>query len=304
MVSSRTLHSAAFVAATFLVTACDDLLPGRRQPPVAVVAASDSAPARPRPKPPRDTVAREPADGPTAQAAFRDISQTLRRLVAAEQSFFAENGTYSADLARVGFRPFGASQVEFLWVTKDGWAARATHPAIPGRDCVTFTGGGGPVPATRRLNRSGREGVVACDFVFPTPPPRNAAPAAPAPAAPAQARAPTPVVVDTTNALDAVDPVVQMRVDLKKLALAQTAYFGTQGTFSRRVETLPLQYGWQRGVSVTLISADQRSWTARARHQARPGKSCVVWFGQPLRRPMTATEQMIPEHSGEPACDR
>jgi hypothetical protein len=301
MVSSSRFRSAAIVAATFLVTACDDLLPGSRQAPVAAVAASDSAPAKPRPKP----APRAPDNGPEAQAAFRDISQTLRRLVAAEQAFFAENGTYSADLAKVGFRPLGASQVEFLWVTKDGWAARATHPAIPGRDCVTFTGAGGPVPATRRLNRSGSEGVVACDFVSPAPPVRRPAPppAATAPGtAPATAPAPTPVV-DPTNALDAVNPVVQMRVDLKKLALAQTAYFGTQGTFSRRVETLPLQYGWQRGVSVTLIYADQGSWTARATHEARPGKSCVVWFGRPLRRPMTATEQKIPEHSGEPACD-
>jgi hypothetical protein len=288
--------SAAIVAAMLLVTACQDLLPARRQPPVAVVGA-DSARAKPRRAAPRDSGARE-ATSPEAAAAFRDISQTLRRLVVAQQSFFAENGAYSADLAKVGFRPLGAGRVEFLWVTKEGWAARATHPALPGRDCVTFTGVGGPVPATRRLNRRPREGVVACDFVMPPQPARPVAP----PAAD-HASAPTPVVVDTTSALDAVDPIVQMRVDLRKLALAQTAYFGTQGTFSRRVETLPLQYGWQRGVSVTLILADTRSWTARATHQARPGKSCVIWYGRPTRRPSTATERRIPPASGVPACD-
>ena len=300
MTSSCTRCSAAIVAATLLVTACEDLLPARRQPPVAVVAA-DSARAKPRRATPRDSGARE-ATGPEAEAAFRAISQTLRRLVAAQQSFFAENGAYSADLAKVGFRPLGASQVEFLWVTKDGWAARATHPMLPGRDCVTFTGLGGPVPATRRLNRSPREGVVACDFVMPPQPARPAAPPA-GDHASAPASAPTPVVVDTTSALDAVDPIVQMRVDLRKLALAQTAYFGTQGTFSRRVETLPLQFGWQRGVSVSLIQADTRSWTARATHQARPGKSCVIWYGKPTRRPSTATERKIPPGSGVPACD-
>src|SRR5688572_28588394 len=280
MVASPRLRSAAIVAATLLVTACDDLLPNRRQAPLAVAAASDSAPAKPRrPASRTDTGARE-ATGPEAESAFRDISQTLRRLVADEQSFFAENGTYSGDLGKVGSRPQGASQVEFLWVTKDGWAARATHPALRGRDCVTFTGLGGPVPATRRLNRSPREGVVACDFVMPPQPARPAAPPA-GDHASAPASAPTPVVVDTTSALDAVDPIVQMRVDLRKLALAQTAYFGTQGTYSRRVETLPLQFGWQRGVSVSLIQADNRSWTARATHQARPGKSCVIWYGRP-----------------------
>jgi hypothetical protein len=300
MTSRFTRCSAAIVAATLLITACEDLLPARRQPPVAVVAASDSARAKPRRAAPRDSGAGE-ATGPEAVAAFRDISQTLRRLVAAQQFFFAENGAYSADLGKVGFRPLGASKVEFFWVTKDGWAARATHPALPGRDCVTFTGTGGPVPATRRLNRRPKEGVVACDFVMP-PQPRPAAPSA-GDHASAPASTPAPVVVDTTSALDAVDPIVQMRVDLRKLALAQTAYFGTQGTYSRRVETLPLQYGWQRGVSVILIHADNRSWTARATHQARPGKSCVIWYGKPTRRPSTATERKIPPGSGVPACD-
>jgi hypothetical protein len=267
-----------------------------------VAAASDSAPAKSRrPATRPDTGARE-ATGPEAEAAFRDISQTLRRLVAAEQSFFAENGTYSSDLGKVGFRPLGASQVEFLWVTKDGWAARATHPALAGRDCVTFTGAGGSRPATRRLGRSGREGVVVCDFVVPAQPVRRPAPQR-GDTARVPASAPTAVVVDTTSALDAVNPVVQMRVDLRKLALAQTAYFGTQGTYSRRVETLPLQFGWQRGVSVTLIYADHRSWSARATHEALPGKSCVVWFGKPLRRPTTEAQQMVPQRAGVPACD-
>jgi hypothetical protein len=306
MPSRYTCRSAAIVAATLLVTACEDLFPARRQPPVAVVAASDSARAKPRRASPRDSGARE-ATGPEVEAAFREISQTLRRLVAAEQSFFAEIGTYSGDLAKVGFRPLGASRVEFVWVTKDGWAARATHPALPGRDCVTFTGLGGPVPATRRLNRSPREGVVACDFVMRAPPARPVAPPAGDHASSGRGSAPapdpTPVVVDTTSALDAVDPIVQMRVDLRKLALAQTAYFGTQGTYSRRVETLPLQFAWQRGVSVTLIHADTRSWTARATHHARPGKSCVIWYGKPLHRPATATERRVPPGSGVPACD-
>jgi hypothetical protein len=109
--------------------------------------------------------------------------------------------------------------------------------------------------------------------------------------------------VDTTSALDAVNPVVQMRVDLRKLAQAQTAYFGTQGTYSRRVETLPLQFGWQRGVSVTLLHADQRSWTARATHHARPRRSCVVWYGKPPRRPATEAQRKVPQAPGVPTCD-
>jgi hypothetical protein len=304
MIFDCRLRSSAIVAATLLVAACQDLQPDRRQTPVAVVAAADSAPAKPRPPAPRrDTAVRE-ATGPEAEAAFRETSQTLRRLVAAEQSFFAETGAYSADLGRVGFRPVGASKVEFLWVAKEGWAARATHPVLEGRDCVTFTGGGGPVPATRRLKRSGRQGVVVCDLVVPAQPVRRPAPPPRDTArTPAHASSPPPAVVDTTSALDAVNPSVQMRVDLRKMVQAQTAYFGTQNTYSRRVETLPLQFGWQRGVSVQLIHADQRGWSARATHQALPDKSCVVWFGKPLRRPMTAEQQRVPPQSGVPVCD-
>ena len=294
MVPKYKLRFAAIVAATLLVMACEDLLPGRRQTPVAAVTASDSTPSKPR------RTATPEATGPEVEAAFRDISQTLRRLVVAEQSFFAENGAYSADLGRVGFRPLGKSEVEFLWVTKEGWAARATHPVLPGRDCVTYTGTGGPVPSTRRLGRSGKEGVVVCDLVLPAQPVRRPVPP---PRDTARAPAPAPAIVDTTSALDAVDPLVQMKVDLRKLGFAQSAYFGTQGRYSQRLETMPLQFGWQRGVSVALIHADQRSWAARATHERAPEKTCVVWYGSPPRRPYSAIQRRVPEEPGVPACD-
>jgi hypothetical protein len=109
--------------------------------------------------------------------------------------------------------------------------------------------------------------------------------------------------VDTSNALDAVNPSVQMRVDLRKMGEAQRAYFGTQGRYSSGVERLPIQFIWQRGVSVALLHADRRSWSARATHASRPGKSCVVWFGEPARRPVTQAQRKVPERSGVPACD-
>jgi hypothetical protein len=129
-------------------------------------------------------------------------------------------------------------------------------------------------------------------------PPRS--PARPAPPSPADT---VQAALDTTSALDVVSPTVQMRVDLRKLVTAQAAYFGTQGVYSRRVETLPLQYGWQRGVTVRLLHADQYSWTARALHKDRPGKTCVVWFGMPSRRPTTLAQQKVSERAGVPACD-
>lgn len=297
MALSPTPGSALTLAATLLLTGCENLLPGGQQsPPPTVAVAIDTAPPAPPPSPPppKPEEPRKVATGPEAEAAFRAMSQTLRGLVATEQGFYAENGTYSADLERLGFRPRGESRVEFVRADKDGWAGRATHPALPGRDCVTFAGPG-PAPETRHFRRRGREGVVVCDTDAP---PRTGARRAPP--SPADS---TPAGADTTSALDAVNPMVQMRVDLRKLATAQAAYFGTQGTYSRRVETLPLQYGWQRGVSVTLLNADPYSWAARATHEARPGKTCVVWFGSPLRRPATRAEQKVPERAGIPVCD-
>jgi hypothetical protein len=294
MGSSPGFRLAALLGATFLLTACEDLLPSRQPPPPTVAMATDSAPARRRPAKPRPDSTAAKAAPAAADAAFRDVSQTLHRLVATEQGFFAENGAYSGDLERLGFRPRGATKVEFIWVAKEGWAARGSHPALAGRDCVTYAGAGGALPRTRRFGRSGEEGVVVCD---------NALPPRPTSKAPPPTRDSTPAVTDNTSALDAVSPTVQMRVDLRKLANAQTAYLGTQGTYSRRVETLPLQYGWQRGVSVTLIYADQRSWTARATHLANPGKSCVVWVGKPLKRPATQARRRVPERSGVPVCD-
>jgi hypothetical protein len=258
----------------------------------------DSAAGGPRKqarRAPADT-ARKEATGAEADAAFNQIRRSLRTLVAAEQGFYAENGTYSEDLARLGYRPTGESRIRFLWLTRKGWAASGTHPALPGRDCVTFVGAADAPPTTLKLVRSGREGVVVCDAQA------QARPIPVAGAAPRPREAPPPPA-DTGSALDAVNPTVQMKVDLRNLVQAQTAYFGTQGLYSRRPEQLQLQYGYRRGVKITVLHADQRSWAARATHAASPGKSCVVWYGSLSVRPATTAQGKVPPRSGVPACD-
>jgi hypothetical protein len=299
MVSVRIPRRAVAAVAALLLPACDDLLPARPQaaPPPAVV--TDSAGARtPKPASRKPAApARREATGAEAEAAFDQIRRTLRSLVAAEQGFYAENGTYTEDLARLRFRPSGETQVRLLWVSRRGWAASGTHPALPGRDCVTFVGAAAAPPTTLRYVRSGREGVVVCDAqprARPQPAPAAASPERPAP---------PPAAADTSSALDAVNPVVQMKVDLRNLVQAQTAYFGTQGLYSRRTEQLQLQFGWQRGVKITLLHADQRSWSARATHVGHAGKSCVVWYGTPPVRPATLEQRKVPPRPGVPACD-
>jgi hypothetical protein len=295
MRSRRTISLSTLAASVLLLPACDGLLPDRRQPAFDAAAAVDSAAgqaARRKPKRRADANAgRDTTAEPVAASAFDQIRRSLRVLVAAEQGFYAENGTYSGDLDRLAFRPSGESQVKFLWVTRRGWAASGTHPAVPGRDCVVFVGVANAAPTTLRFTRSGGEGVVVCDV---QPGPRVAGgSSAPAP----------PPVADTGSALDAVNPNVQMRVDLRNLANAQTAYFATQGMYSIRPELLQLQFSWQRGVSVTVLNADRTSWSARATHASRPGRSCVVWYGSPSIRPATDAQRRVPERGGVPACD-
>ena len=299
MVSSPILRSVVAAAAVLLLPACDDLLPARPQAAPPPAPAVDSAAARGPARQGRRAAesARKEATGAEAEAAFNQIRRSLRALVAAEQGFYAENGTYSEDLARLGYRPTGESQVRFLWLTRQGWAASATHPALPGRDCVTFVGVANAAPTTLKLGRSGREGVVVCDAQ------PQARPIPVAGAAPPRREAPPPAAADNGSALDAVNPTVQMKVDLRNLVQAQTAYFGTQGLYSRRPEQLQLQFGYRRGVNVTVLHADQRSWAARATHASSPGKSCVVWYGSLSVRPATTAQRKVPPRAGVPACD-
>jgi len=306
MLSRRTLNSTPVAVSVLMLAACGDLAPDRSQPPLDAAAQVDSPradegkpqapPPRPPPAPRRPPPERQEVTGVVADVAFDQIRRSLRALVVAEQGFFAETGIYTEELSRLGFRPAGESQVAFLWLTRKGWAARGTHPAMPGRDCVTFVGAASEAPATQRFRRRGGVGVIVCDV----PSEARAAPGRLPPQPPAEAR---PAVPDTGSALDAVAPIVQLKVDLRNLVQAQTAYHGTQGLYTRRIEQLQLQFAWHRGVRVTLLHADERSWSARATHTARPGKSCVVWDGSPAIHPATQAQRKVSEDPGVPVCD-
>jgi hypothetical protein len=278
------------LAALVLITACDKLLPPR--PPVNLPAAQETtAPARP-PSPAaaaKQGQARDSAASAEA-AAFDQIRRSLRRLVTVEQTFYAENGTYTEDSERLRYKPEGQADVRFLWLTREGWAATGVHPAVPGRDCVIWIGRVNAPPTSLKYIRSGAEGVPVCD-VSPAPRRNDTTPVPPARA------------LDTATALSAVSPAVQMKVDLRNLTRAQEAWLGTQGAFSRSVEPFALQYVWHKGVSISILSADKWSWSARASFAGRPGKSCVVWFGPVPAKPATEANGQVPARAGVPECD-
>jgi hypothetical protein len=287
------LRRAFRAAPTLLLLAgCDKLLPparpaGQNLPPSSEASAVDSPAPPPVAKPvrSRDTTQIQQASG------FDQIRRSLRRLVSVEQTFYAENGTYTEDYERLRFRPEGGAEVRFLWLTREGWAASGTHPALPGRDCVIWIGRVNAPPTSLKYIRTGQEGVPACD-VSPAPRRSDADPVPP------QLRA-----LDTATALSDVSPAVQMKVDLRNLGRAQDAWLGTQGAFSRNVEPFALQYVWHKGVSITILSADKWSWSGRATFAGQPGKTCVVWVGPVPAKPATEANGRVSDRPGVPVCD-
>ena len=299
--------SLALLAATLMGTGCDSLrLPPPPERPGATTT-TDSQSARTASKPNRAvkrTVKSDPAlDG----ARFEQIRRGLRKLVVAEETYYAENGIYTEDLARIGFRTERDTQIRFLWVSRMGWAASGTHAGVSGQDCVIYVGRGHGAPTTLRDLRTGAEGVPICDGAraprrAPSPPP----PAAPAPVAAAEeapAPASQPELPDTGSALDAVKPTIQMRVDLRNLVRSQDTWFAQQGAYSRRTEPFALQYLWHRGVKITILTATDDSWSARATHVSWPGKSCVIWLGPVAQRPSTDVQRRVPDQPAVPVCD-
>lgn len=302
MVTRRAARTIQLGSAVLLMgAACEGLrLPA---PPAQANSAVEATPPPAKPKPNRSPKPAAKVDPALDGERFAAIRRGLRRLVSAEETYYAENGVYTEDLSRLGFTPERGTEVRFLWLTRTGWAVSSTHPGMPGRDCVIFVGRGHGAPTTLRDVRSAREGVPACDVS----PRERRAPAAPTPAAAAPAPTPpaTPAAAepDTGSALDAVNPSVQMRVDLRNLVRSQDTYFGNQGVYSRRTEPFALQYLWHRGVKITILSANDQSWSARATSAARPGKSCVIWLGPVPQRPATESQKRTPEEPAVPVCD-
>jgi hypothetical protein len=262
-------------------------------PPVDVpVSAAASRSGKP---------ARGAADASAETASFDQIRGSLRRLVAAEESFYGENGVYTEEVSRLGYKPSGGTDVRFLWLARGGWGASGTHPQLRGRNCVIFVGREHAPPATAKYGRMGKEGVPVCDATPPRAAPTSSA-AAPGRRSSA-AEASTGFTADTSNALNAIEPTVQMKVDLRNLARSQDTYVRVQGVYARRTAPFALQYLWHKGVTLTILSAGKESWSARATHVAEDGKSCVIWFGPVLTKPTTWKQNRVSDQPLVPVCD-
>ena len=287
------------MAVVLLSAACSDVDLRRTLARARADSTADSS-SGPTQSPGRDGGQIDPE---IAAAAFSETRAALRRLVTAEETFFAENGTYTDELSHLGLQPDSNTTIRFLRISRDGWAARGTHISLPGRDCVIFVGRARRPPTTVKYGRRGREGVPTCDDA-PVSIPRPSPPAAAEPAGAAKEAKPQSAPPDTANALDALDPRVLMKVDLRNLAHSQETFYEMQGFYAKRPENLALQYLWHKDVQVRILAADAQSWTAKATHARFPGKSCVIWFGPVAQPPLTDAQRRHETRPGVPVCDQ
>ena len=109
-------------------------------------------------------------------------------------------------------------------------------------------------------------------------------------------------------ARDAAGAMSRMAADLRALIAGQDRWFVEHRRFARALRRTGeggAAAAPSPGVKLELMYVTADSWTGRATHWAKPGKSCVVFVGQvpESRMPKTRAERLVPPREREPVCD-
>ena len=98
-------------------------------------------------------------------------------------------------------------------------------------------------------------------------------------------------------------PSQSVLLSLRSLARAEEQYLEGRMRYAGSVDSL--RFKPEPGVTVVVISATQRSWSAKGMWDKSPGRSCVVYFGyaSEVKPPVTEFEARRPKREGEPVCD-
>ena len=94
------------------------------------------------------------------------LKSALRAATAAQERYYAANGTYAASVDRLGLRPDAGVRLDILGADASGWQGRAVHQSQPGRSCVVFVGslaGAEPPRTDGDREMAGEEGIPLCD---------------------------------------------------------------------------------------------------------------------------------------------
>jgi hypothetical protein len=99
------------------------------------------------------------------------MERDLKALVSAQQTYRGEKGEFAGTFERGAIKgvrlvPSPGVTVTLTYVTKQTFAARATHDWLPGRSCVVKIGdvAASRVPTTtNEKRRPSRDGIAVCD---------------------------------------------------------------------------------------------------------------------------------------------
>ena len=109
---------------------------------------------------------------PTSAASLTiaDMKAGLRDLIAAEEKYFSDHGTYTTDGSALGIYPAKPDHatVQVIFAGSRGWTGMATDHAVKGKSCVVFIGFAnelpGGVPKTMEAGLAAQtEAMPVCD---------------------------------------------------------------------------------------------------------------------------------------------
>jgi hypothetical protein len=106
------------------------------------------------------------ASAPWQSTPASILKNSLRNVVAAQDRYRATHPIFASSLEVLQVSPGADVKIQILGVTANGWRAKATHRARPGRSCVVFVGPlrASELPRTEADGEmAGEERVPLCD---------------------------------------------------------------------------------------------------------------------------------------------
>lgn len=92
------------------------------------------------------------------RAYMAAMKSDLRNLATAQQSYFANNGAYTTSQSALRFRAWEGLTVTIVSADTSGFAATASHSALPEFTCSIFVG------SVHRVPTAEAEGEPRCGF--------------------------------------------------------------------------------------------------------------------------------------------
>ncbi len=188
-------------------------------------------------------------------ASMGQMRSDLRNLITAQELYQTGNMKFAGNIELLPtFHPMMGAKVDIVSVESNGWAAVETLPvgAGVGHSCVVWVGSIDKTdrPTTESERKTFPEAEVACDGDGLS-----------------------------QRAEWAAAAQSYMTFALKKLAKSEEKYLALNGRYTQDPTKLET-FAWDPGVTVSIVSATESGWAARATFVLFPGKSCVMWRGE------------------------